>query len=308
MFASADTENKSTPSDEIHVFSLDADGCIFSQNYINKYIAATKKTELKKDDTLCLETNDLLFKEMASHSKKNAILMVGSNRQSHSMDEFNGKESFFLVLQKIEAHLRSAYQMDVTIDPYLLSDSFSSVAEGATFKGDKSTSFPVDESKLLMLYAQTHHIATKHPGKKIQFHFYDDREDILRPLKSFFEKFPELLPPHVTLHLHKYNGTAEPQKIVSISASEKSALDENYVANLKKLFPNYRDPKWLFGLFKGTHNQNTNILSYRQMDKMIEKFKEDRLKTAAIALQAKQNKTSQTPFTFKTPALGTRKH
>lgn len=166
--------------------------------------------------------------------------------------------------------------MDITIDPYLLSDSFSSMAEGATFNGDKSTSFPVDDSKLLMLYAQTHHIATKHPGKKIQFHFYDDREDILNPLKSFFEKFPELLPPHVTLHLHKYDGTAEPQKIASISASEKRILDEKYAVNLKKLFPHYKEPWSFFGFFKGEHDQNTNVLSYHQIDKMIVKFKQDR--------------------------------
>lgn len=62
-----------------------------------------------------------------------------------------------------------------------------------------------DDHKILQILAQLQHIAQKNPDKEIEFHFFDDRNDILTGLKDFFTKYSQvLLPKNIKLHLHQY--------------------------------------------------------------------------------------------------------
>ncbi len=58
-----------------------------------------------------------------------------------------------------------------------------------------------------MLYSQIQYMAQQYPDEKINFEFYDDKEDILKPLYEIFSRNPDLVPANVTLNIKRYlNG------------------------------------------------------------------------------------------------------
>lgn len=61
-----------------------------------------------------------------------------------------------------------------------------------------------DLYKLTIIYAQMHKVANENPGERIIFDFYDDQEDILIELQSFFEIYNDLIPIGMTLRLNQY--------------------------------------------------------------------------------------------------------
>lgn len=78
------------------------------------------------------------------------------------------------------------------------------------FFWESGNHFPLYEEhpgKFALLYAQVHHIASQFSiDAPLDFHFYDDRLDILWPLVSVFIHARELLPKNMTLHFHHYVG------------------------------------------------------------------------------------------------------
>lgn len=67
-----------------------------------------------------------------------------------------------------------------------------------------------DEQKALLLWQQMMHAAVQSKDAangsswQVNFHFFDDRADILNALQAHFKKHPCLIPKGVTLHLHAY--------------------------------------------------------------------------------------------------------
>ena len=164
----------------------------------------------------------------------------------------------------------------IEVDPYLLADSYCDKESGTTYKLEEAkewevdqnqctgknlqdaqdiadqalndeedqTGFFIDASKLAILYAQMHKIATDHPEAKILFDFYDDlgpssgQYDLATPLVDIFTRYPVLVPPNVTLHIYEYAGSVRDIKRVSPNGGltgKNSEIDANYGHNIKVL-------------------------------------------------------------------------
>ena len=127
-----------------------------------------------------------------------------------------------------------------------MSDIYADVTPGTSFdlavKTPNSTQNTCidDAGKAALLYAQIHKLANQCPNESILFDFYDDRgldvweegDDVLEYLHSFFTKHPELLPNNMTLRLNHYEGAA-----VTPYTDIKGTgfIDENYQQTTKDL-------------------------------------------------------------------------
>ena len=115
---------------------------------------------------------------------------------------------------------RISNYLEATFNPFLMSDLIDSLESGTCYHRATDTDYDgihtrymVDESKLILLYAQIHQIANLYPKKSIVFDFYDDRGrsskhelDIIKNLFCFFSEYPHLLPAKLTLRLALYRG------------------------------------------------------------------------------------------------------
>lgn len=96
-----------------------------------------------------------------------------------------------------------------------------------------------DESKLILLYAQMHKIASENPDAIIHFHFLDDLEEknskssILPNLRDFFRKHSGLISGNVVLHLHHYECNHYKKEIAVIEG--QGDIDYNYRENTQKM-------------------------------------------------------------------------
>lgn len=201
---------------ELIVCSIDYDGCI------SGYSAGDYAKNMY------IHLSDLLIR----HPQANLVLMVGSARQSifsdlyHELAHQNGSCWVFL-----KSYLE-CFQSDfpdlagrISLDPFLLEDifceknpgyhfdirvnSFSKVLvdaymeRAAVFRNGVDIQWQ-DLTKKSLIYAQLHYIGMKHPGKKIAFHFYDDRMCVLQPLYNLYRSRVELIPNNFSLRLFNY--------------------------------------------------------------------------------------------------------
>jgi hypothetical protein len=167
------------------------------------------------------------FLESLKASTNPKIAFVGSNRQSVPDDFSNShadeRGSCFPAIAAVSKEL------DAVLDELLLSDIYNDLPDGTSFKwamdhtnaNNKdynltdltlikgSPNWIHDESKLTLIYAQIHKVASEHPNDTIHFNFFDDREDLLDNLHTYFSKYPELIPSNVTLKLKQYRGPVD---------------------------------------------------------------------------------------------------
>ncbi len=176
------------------------------------------------------------------HSKK--ILFVGSLRQDHAndahCDKLNYNGSCFSEMLFLENYLRSQ-NIPVELNKFLLADIDSNKELGYSFNRaldkDPAISHPVwkrDHTKLRILYAQMHLLASLKPRKKTIYNFYDDRDDMLRGLLALFQRYPMLKPGNVKLQLHYYFGTGKPL-LFGICDFSDEPIDYNWPHNVKLL-------------------------------------------------------------------------
>ncbi|MCF6777115.1 hypothetical protein L3V83_11135 [Thiotrichales bacterium 19X7-9] len=227
----------------IRVVSLDFDGCMFNQAYHkilqdNDYLYNNEKVQ-----QAVISANQKLLDQIilqAEGNNEQIILTVGSNRQNPFNDKrnshkFRSKEythSCYISLSKIHDYI-SSRGAKVFIDKILLVDIEKNLEPGTGFdyvsnrfknisdnnqdmssdvycniwSDGKTCDFfkcTVDESKLAILYAQMHKIASENLDETINFDFYDDKNDILEELKSYFINNPEMIPSNVHLNLYAY--------------------------------------------------------------------------------------------------------
>ncbi len=188
----------------VRIISLDFDGCLFHSHYFKIF------------EHHVLRANRLFLNHLKDENKifSDVFLYMGSARQSKYLDGRGvkevGTESCFDAIQKI------AHYMDVPFIPLLMPDIIGDLPAGTSFErmsnpdyeGKHGLGFP-DDGKLALLYAQIHHAASVYSDETIVFDFYDDRDrDILHDLSIFFEKYPQMIPRHVTLNLKHYEGGA----------------------------------------------------------------------------------------------------
>lgn len=236
---------------KINIISLDFDGCIFNRRY---HHSKDKENRLISSNEVLLD--DVIHKINNRHPGK-AILMIGSNRQSKSLDTTNtaatesrgSSESCFPALNKIKDHLNSRLTSNLCeVEPYLLADTFGDYKHGANFEAAISetdnitrksnfiyTEAVFDLSKIILLYAQMHKMAAKNSKARIVFDFYDDTSSILRDLKVFFTQHPEWIPANTKLRLNHYislkNGTSvlAPEELIQGTGD----IDQDFNNNIK---------------------------------------------------------------------------
>lgn len=198
---------------KINVISLDFDGCIFNWNYINS-----------ESSNRLVDTNKAFIKTITKriHSEKfnEVTFMNGSVRQDIFIDSLGAnagnKGSCFTALHAFcdeFTRKRKLRHVKVHIDDFLMADIYGKKNPGDTFRAiianDESFEhyrWLNDDSKLTILYAQMHKVASEYPDADIVYDFYDDRMDLLFPLCVFFKENPDLVPANVTLRFHQYSG------------------------------------------------------------------------------------------------------
>ena len=203
---------------QLVAFSLDADGCLFNAKYHR-----SKQV---------LASNQSLLGHMTSKAQdtKHIVLLVGSNRQSHTLDQSNsidnGTMSCFLAIEEITTYLSTTLdQHHVWLDRFLLADIHSDVAAGTAFSqainphhAGPHAETVFDRSKITLLYAQIHKLACEHRDKQITYNFYDDRQDILNSLILFLNHHLDLIPNHIIVNLYCYIGN-EPLLLSRLSGT-----------------------------------------------------------------------------------------
>ena len=211
---------------DILVSSFDFDGCL----YHSKYMKSTDKDVVKHNKALFLNISE----SMANYNKH--IVFVGSLRQcaltnKHKMQ--NGTEcNCFKDIQIITSYFskKSPSLFENRLDNLLVTDLYNDVEVGTTFNNAIDHALPkslisiVDQSKITILYAQIHKIASENRRQdNIVFKFYDNDVKILTQLKSFFETNSDLIPKNVTLMLLEYSGFTT-SKVLEIKGSGQADL------------------------------------------------------------------------------------
>ena len=289
--------NAPSRKDTVQVFSLDADGCVLGgQALINAIHNASEPIT----DVTPYHTELIRTLNTAAGEAKTRIVMVGSNRQDAYVDQTNGQKNIELdfndpdqgVIQtgSCFASIRSfTTPLKARFHPMLMADIFNDLPLGASMaeaeKALQNNAYPseklrkdahpqtaFDSKKVTLLYAQIHEMASQHPGKPIDFHFVDDRDDILEQgLANFFGQHPDFLPKNVTLHLHLYApkrqgdplNTSEYLKFDPIIGTGK--IDKNYAITTRAFM----------GLFKSRAKLSHPDLLYQDLDEAVnaEKFR-----------------------------------
>lgn len=234
--------NRSDVKKVLYAVSLDADGCVYNKRYLNEILEKLQNilvVTADYKDTL-IDNNRLLFNELyntiTTLQPSKMKLMVGSARQSRRIDfptemKLPITTMIMAIRDQINTHLQKInFPLECSVDTYLLSDTFGETRIGKNFELACNKDSPLanaglrsifktakaansdtifsdwvfDASKISIVYAQIHRLASQNPDDKIIYEFVDDREDIINPLFSFFQKNPDLIPNNVTINFHLY--------------------------------------------------------------------------------------------------------
>lgn len=217
--------------------------------------------------------NSSLIEHLQKKTKavKNAYLLNGSQRQDCETEIKRSTVSQWPVYS-FYALAKFAGEIGARFDPFLIGDikrkkakKHSHLEAGACYKdfmqffqGERET-LPTykcvgpngltDSSKISLIYAQVHKLANDHPGKKIEFDFFGDDNDIHSSINEFFKANSWLLPKNVQLNLHIYcdkNRRTNPQrktwspfdKPIQGTGFIDAAFDETVLEMLQSLKPN----------------------------------------------------------------------
>ena len=225
----------------IRALSFDADNCLFHVGY-----QPSREDIARGDSEHVITENQPLLDKLKSQNAafKKTIVLTGSLRQSFEIDSAESKrnltEPFFKAIPKI------AHYLEATLDKFLTADIYANVESGTSFElavnhpSKKQNTCMRDESKLSILYAQTHKLANQYPDESILFEFYDDRgcgvwevtTDLLETLHAYFTLHADMLPCNVTLRLNHYEGT----DVTPYSDIQGTGfIDENYRRTTPKI-------------------------------------------------------------------------
>jgi hypothetical protein len=231
---------KTRPRQQIYGLSFDFDGCLCNYQYQRARYAPHNT-----DDEAFFIGNTNLFKHIFTSNKQHQFnhtrVLIGSARQSKSMEDGNTgndqSRACFPKMKTVLKHLRSKIN-SCTFDDFLMADLYNDLLPGQSFKQALSTEFKgehpkviTDESKITLLYAQIHRLASQHPEADITFDFYDDRTDILEKLTRHFIMYRKQLPQNVTLRLYQFGGDDIHNKL---TLPGSGPIDFNYQQTIKQ--------------------------------------------------------------------------
>lgn len=228
----------------ILVISIDYDGCISCGKFHYPLNASWLPDE---EDCNYIYFINTLIDYIRENRPDVVEIIVGSNRQSAFLELTNthkainglaGKTIEFIA--KAIAEVLAQENIEVIFNPFLMSDisalkysgysktQFDELLSAITSVDDlhvlddlTQPNCPYDESKITLLYAQMQQIASRYRDAKINFHFIDDRLDLLDSLHNFFSKAPHTIPPNVVLQfaLHiedKLGEEDDPEELLKL--------------------------------------------------------------------------------------------
>jgi hypothetical protein len=141
----------------------------------------------------------------------NAVsVYVGSNRQSYYLDKFNvdiNKNGSVFPALEVLCQTRTTVGCPWTFEPYLLADT--GFERGEALRRIKSGTPPHlkapenGESKIPLLLAQMRDANSQYPGEKLEFHFVDDRQDLIDDIRENLD--PHQIPSGMTLKISKFD-------------------------------------------------------------------------------------------------------
>jgi hypothetical protein len=235
---------------QVVAVSLDADGCIFNPAF------------RESDQTMekLFEHNQLLLDKIQhlKVDKVECVGYIGSNRQSLMTDcmnqRVNRKLSCFVAIPRIyqklsikfdnvliadiEAHKEPGCSFDAAID--LITDNgqdldgknswFLAMEKLPAIQAHANWSF--DNTKVSILYAQMHKLATENPDAEILFNFFDDKEEILDALTAYFSD-GVMMPSNVKLALYSYDG--DKLELKSPLIQGQGIVDMSYQDTIRKM-------------------------------------------------------------------------
>jgi hypothetical protein len=220
---------------KINLKLLDIDGCLY-----HKYISGGYNNE--PHEQWFLKSNEVLLRQIAEEINTKeydkVVLAYGTNRQDYSVDRANSFRGGSLApaLPLLQKHLQKKVHAEVVIEPFLMADVYGkpklspatdenrtietrNLAAGDSYKNIlrakytnvaaeiEHANWVFDHSKISLIYAQAHRIASLHPNaEEIIIDFYDDSPNILNQLETFFAAYPEMLPRNVVLNIKQYTG------------------------------------------------------------------------------------------------------
>ncbi len=138
---------------------------------------------------------------------------VGSDRQSYGLDQLNARKnkngSVFSALQ-ILCNEQNTATCPWTFEPFLLADG--SDPRGTALRKIRENDVPHNEapqpiggksSKIPLLIAQMNDAYRQYPGEALEFHFIDDRQDLIDDILNRLD--PAKIPPGMTLKVSKFD-------------------------------------------------------------------------------------------------------
>lgn len=218
---------------KISVRAFDFDGCIFNRNY---YRITASKRLIEANKELILNTS----KNILTEKFDEVVFMVGSNRQSLAVDNVNNKDgtsSCFPALYELCNEFQQRLpSIPCRVDQYLLADTYGKKLTGENFenalKKDNNFNYShwlFDDSKVTIVYAQIHKIASSSPDHEIIYDFYDDRcggkDDIINALAIFFGENSDLVPCNLAMRFNYYAGNGV-KKVATIKG--KGEIDKHF--------------------------------------------------------------------------------
>ena len=251
----------------LHVVSLDFDNALASKAYLDDLNLGLVSHDLPVDRHPIVLRNAPLRKmiqeENETRQAYETITFIGSNRQSidvdrhypvsdakilfphdmHLQHEYIAKASCYPAI-RVFAESLATTQCPSYFDPLLLPDIFHNLAVGETFRLAlqdpirRKLHHPdaiIDRSKVILIYAQIHKVASDHPNDVILFDFFDDQDEmVLDKLVLFYGMNHDLLPSNVLLRLNHYvNGQLSTDDFAIIRGS--GSIDNNYRETVQKI-------------------------------------------------------------------------
>lgn len=251
----------------LHVVSLDFDNALASWGYLHDLNHGLVSHDMPSDKHPIVLRNAPLQKMIQTENEirqvYKTITFVGSNRQSIDIDlqypisdarklyphdvkqrhEYIAKASCYPAIRAFAQSLATK-QCPSHFDPLLLPDIFHNLVVGEAFRLAlldpirRKFQHPdaiIDRSKVILLYAQIHKVASEHPNDVIIFDFFDDQDEmVLDKLLLFYGINHDLLPSNALLRLNHYvNGESTTSAPLVIRGT--GSIDNNYRETVQQI-------------------------------------------------------------------------
>lgn len=178
-----------------------------------------------------------------SQYAKPDLIMIGSTRQSQQDNVIN-KDKRDLKADAFHMLLEWHIQYEIPFMPLLYADIDNELPYGTAFNSKQLHEFSslYDNTKISLIFSQIWAIAMEHSEQMIDFHFFDDREEILLCIQSFYSHHPDLIPGNLNLHLHQHAPRTETHRDIA-SIQGCADLQKINEQNLPKAKSSRRDIK-----------------------------------------------------------------